>query len=362
VTPFLLVLAVLLGFAPGMIAHGKGRNFFLWWLYGVVLGPVALVHAMMLRDTRRPSYAEGSARQPSRWDSPWPLLLWATSSFAVAIITIAAYYIAVPGKYALIAAKNEAPASTGRGAGDTPASAQQLSSIEPQPQAAVTARPEPEPEVKVTVRRDDIPKAEMPRTAHTPMATAGTKPAPAAAEADPAPEPAAAPQPPAATAETLERTIATTADSVPEAASPKAAPIKDVRTARAMPAPPPDADETVTKQPKSAAQPRVKASRPAPPKRHAEHKPAAAKPSPTDVNAVGEIVRTVQQALAARGYEPGAANGRAGRQTQQAIRKFQADRGLEPTGAIDYALLEGLNIVGPRVHAFQPPPGATAGR
>ncbi len=70
----------------------------------------------------------------------------------------------------------------------------------------------------------------------------------------------------------------------------------------------------------------------------------------------------MQQALAARGYEPGAANGRAGRQTQQAIRKFQADRGLEPTGAIDYALLEGLNIVGPRVHAFQPPPGATAGR
>ncbi len=275
VTPFLLVLAVLLGFAPGMIAHGKGRNFFLWWLYGVVLGPVALVHAMILRDTRRPQFAEAPARRSPRWDSPWPLLLWATSSFAVAIITIAAYYIAVPGKYSLIAAKNKAAVSTDRGGGNDPAHAQQLSSIGPQPPAAMTAPPEPDPEVKVTIRHDDIPTADKPQTAHTLATTPEAKPEPAAAEADPAPKPAVAPQPPAPTTETLERTIATTADSVPEPkpAPPKAAPIKDVRTARAMPAPPPEADETVTKEPKSAAQPRDKASRPTPPKRHAEHKP-----------------------------------------------------------------------------------------
>ncbi|MGH6621706.1 MAG: peptidoglycan-binding domain-containing protein, partial [Alphaproteobacteria bacterium] len=85
-------------------------------------------------------------------------------------------------------------------------------------------------------------------------------------------------------------------------------------------------------------------------------------PPPTDVTAVGETVRVVQQALAERGYDPGPPNGRAGRQTELAIRKFQEDRGLKPTGTIDYAVLESLNIVGPRVHAFQPPPGATLGR
>jgi peptidoglycan hydrolase-like protein with peptidoglycan-binding domain len=90
--------------------------------------------------------------------------------------------------------------------------------------------------------------------------------------------------------------------------------------------------------------------------------PAAAKPKPTDVTAVGETVQIVQLALAKKGYNPGPANGRAGIKTQTAIRKFQKDSGVQPTGAIDYTLLEKLGIVGPRVHAFRPPPGATAGR
>lgn len=256
------------------------------------------------------------------------------------------------------------------------APAQQLSSVERAPLPSQTATPAPPPEVKVTIRRDATPPADKRQTAQT-QAQADAAPAKPAPQADPAPDPApkraAAPQPPAAPkAETLERTIATTADSVPTPTpkSPKLAPARDVRIARTTPAPPSGTDEhaaSAMTEPKPTAHPRDAATQPTPAKqpvahKPATHKPAAAKPAPTDVNAVGEIVRSVQQALAARGYEPGAANGRAGHQTQLAIRKFQADRGLEPTGTIDYALLESLNIVGPRLHAFRPPPGATAGR
>lgn len=372
-TPLLLVLAVLLGFAPGMIAHGKGRNFFVWWVYGVVLGPIALVHAMLLRDTRRPHFAETPRRAPSRWDSPWPLLLWAAGSFAVAIIGIAAYQIVTTGQYPLMAALNGGAMPADHGTDKEAAPAQQLSSVERAPIPSPTATPAPPPEVKVTIRRDAAPPADKRQTAQAQADASPAKPAP---QADPAPDPsakqAAAPQPPAAPkAETLERTIATSADSVPapKAESPKLAPVRDVRVARTTPAPPSGTDEragVAITDPKPAAHPRNAAPQPTPTptpaKQPVAHKPAAAKPAPTDVNAVGEIVRSVQQALAARGYEPGAANGRAGHQTQQAIRKFQADRGLEPTGTIDYALLESLNIVGPRLHAFRPPPGATAGR
>jgi peptidoglycan hydrolase-like protein with peptidoglycan-binding domain len=101
---------------------------------------------------------------------------------------------------------------------------------------------------------------------------------------------------------------------------------------------------------------KASAPKPAP----APEQPSA--PSPSDVTAVGDTVRVVQQALVARGYDPGPVNGRAGRQTEEAIRKFQQDRGLKKTGTIDYAVLETLNIVGPRIHAFQPPPGTTPGR
>lgn len=40
------------GFLPGAIARSKGRAFWPWWLYGVVLFPVALVHSLLLRPDR----------------------------------------------------------------------------------------------------------------------------------------------------------------------------------------------------------------------------------------------------------------------------------------------------------------------
>ncbi len=43
-----IILAVFIGLAPAYVAFNKGRNFFLWWLYGTLLFPVALVHSFLL--------------------------------------------------------------------------------------------------------------------------------------------------------------------------------------------------------------------------------------------------------------------------------------------------------------------------
>ena len=44
----LLVSPLLLGIIPGMIASHKGRSFFLWYLYGVLLFIIALVHVLLV--------------------------------------------------------------------------------------------------------------------------------------------------------------------------------------------------------------------------------------------------------------------------------------------------------------------------
>ena len=42
-------LALLLGLIPAAIAHGKGRSFMAWWIYGTALFIIALPHAIMLK-------------------------------------------------------------------------------------------------------------------------------------------------------------------------------------------------------------------------------------------------------------------------------------------------------------------------
>lgn len=44
----LVVLAVA-AVLPAGIAHGKGEVFWEWWLYAVLLWPVALLHAIFVR-------------------------------------------------------------------------------------------------------------------------------------------------------------------------------------------------------------------------------------------------------------------------------------------------------------------------
>jgi hypothetical protein len=43
-------LALLLGFIPAMIAKNKGYSFGLWYIYGVLLFIIALVHSLVMKE------------------------------------------------------------------------------------------------------------------------------------------------------------------------------------------------------------------------------------------------------------------------------------------------------------------------
>jgi peptidoglycan hydrolase-like protein with peptidoglycan-binding domain len=53
----------------------------------------------------------------------------------------------------------------------------------------------------------------------------------------------------------------------------------------------------------------------------------------------------VQEALQAKGYRPGAADGRLGPRTREAIRRYQQDYGLPVTGEVSLALVNHLRLV-----------------
>eukprot|EP00435_Cladocopium_sp_Y103_P078914 s1_g2653.t1 len=44
-----LFIAVLLGLAPAAVAHSKGKNFFLWWVYGAAFWIVAFPHSLLMQ-------------------------------------------------------------------------------------------------------------------------------------------------------------------------------------------------------------------------------------------------------------------------------------------------------------------------
>jgi Putative peptidoglycan binding domain len=52
-----------------------------------------------------------------------------------------------------------------------------------------------------------------------------------------------------------------------------------------------------------------------------------------------QVVRTVQQALATLGYQPGRTDGRLGESTVSAIRDFEVDKGLVPKGRVSAELV-----------------------
>lgn len=54
----ILLIAVLIGLIPALIAKGKGRSFGLWWFYGAALFIVALPHSLLMS-----ANAEGIERQ-----------------------------------------------------------------------------------------------------------------------------------------------------------------------------------------------------------------------------------------------------------------------------------------------------------
>jgi len=45
----LVVVLLVIAIIPAMIAASKGRNFLLWYIYGVALWIIALVHSVLLK-------------------------------------------------------------------------------------------------------------------------------------------------------------------------------------------------------------------------------------------------------------------------------------------------------------------------
>ena len=55
-------------------------------------------------------------------------------------------------------------------------------------------------------------------------------------------------------------------------------------------------------------------------------------------------ITQVQQALKAKGYDPGTTDGVMGTQTQEALRKFQKENGLKVTGTVDAQTAKALGV------------------
>lgn len=64
----ILIIAIIIGLVPAVIAKGKGRSFGLWWIYGAALFIVALPHALIMKSNNeaieRQQLAEGMKKCP----------------------------------------------------------------------------------------------------------------------------------------------------------------------------------------------------------------------------------------------------------------------------------------------------------
>lgn len=47
-----LLVCCVLGLTPAFIAGNKGERFFPWWVYGTFLFPVAMLHALYIKEKR----------------------------------------------------------------------------------------------------------------------------------------------------------------------------------------------------------------------------------------------------------------------------------------------------------------------
>jgi hypothetical protein len=56
----MLIVAVFLGLIPAFIAHNKGHEFVLWWIYGTSLLIFAFFHALFLKPTGKMQAAQAS--------------------------------------------------------------------------------------------------------------------------------------------------------------------------------------------------------------------------------------------------------------------------------------------------------------
>ena len=47
----IFLIVIYIAFIPAMIAKSKGRSFFLWYIYSLVLFIIALVHALLIKQS-----------------------------------------------------------------------------------------------------------------------------------------------------------------------------------------------------------------------------------------------------------------------------------------------------------------------
>lgn len=45
----LIIITILIGIIPAVIAQGKGKSFVLWWIYGALLFIIALPHSLIMK-------------------------------------------------------------------------------------------------------------------------------------------------------------------------------------------------------------------------------------------------------------------------------------------------------------------------
>ena len=48
-----LLMPIVIGVIPAMIAQSKGKSFILWWVYGSLLFILALPHALIMKPDRK---------------------------------------------------------------------------------------------------------------------------------------------------------------------------------------------------------------------------------------------------------------------------------------------------------------------
>jgi peptidoglycan hydrolase-like protein with peptidoglycan-binding domain len=60
-----------------------------------------------------------------------------------------------------------------------------------------------------------------------------------------------------------------------------------------------------------------------------------------------EEIKRAQEALKARGHDPGAVSGRMHAKTQEALREFQRANNLTPTGVLDKKTADKLGVIVP---------------
>ena len=77
-------------------------------------------------------------------------------------------------------------------------------------------------------------------------------------------------------------------------------------------------------------------------------------PAPEQVHLTPDVIRSAQQKLNDEGYKSGTIDGTMGPVTAGAVRKYQQDKGLKQTGALDETTLSHLNVGGGHVMATAP--------